>query len=119
LEEENVPLLAVCFWIGWVFLKECNPNCFQNFLLQFFPCYLLYFAVFLHSLIFLSLCNFKTLFLNLSLMRISFRISLLNHGLSLFQIVTIFVRIHSFVIFRKHFVSFSHISSSGQVFHSN
>jgi hypothetical protein len=28
------------------FLKECNLNYFQNFLLQFFSCYLLYFYVF-------------------------------------------------------------------------
>jgi hypothetical protein len=45
-------------------------------------------------------------------MRISFRISLLNHGLSLFGLVIIFVGIHSCTIFRKHFVNFSHISST-------
>ena len=49
-------------------------------------------------------------------MRISFRISLLNHGLSLFRIVIIFVGIHSCAIFRKHFVNFSHISSTSNPF---
>jgi hypothetical protein len=38
--------------------------------------------------------------------------SINNDGLSLFRIVTIFVGIHSFVIFRKQFVNFSHISST-------
>ena len=70
------------------------------------------FLCFLYSLISLSLLNFKTFFLNQFLMRISFRISLLNHGLSLFRIVTIFDGIHSFAIFRKQFVYFSHISST-------
>jgi hypothetical protein len=41
-------------------------------------------------------------------MRISFRISLLNRGLSLFRIVIIFVGIHSCAIFRKHCTFFAH-----------
>jgi hypothetical protein len=43
-------------FLDWMsFLKECNLNYFQNFLLQFFSCYLLYFYVFLYCLISLSL----------------------------------------------------------------
>jgi hypothetical protein len=94
-------------FLDWTsFLKECDLNYFQNFLLQFFSCYLLYFSAFLYSLISLSLWNFKTVFLNRPLMRISFHISLLNHGLSLFRIVIIFVGIHSFAIIRKHLINF-------------
>ena len=100
-------------FLDWMsFLKECNLNYFQNFLLQFFSCYLLYFYVFLYCLISLSL-KFQNIFSQfVPYANFFFRISLLNHGLSLFHIVTIFVRIHSFAIFRKHFVNFSHISST-------
>jgi hypothetical protein len=71
-----------------------------------FMLFTLFLWFFLYSLIYLPLWNFKTVFLNRSLMRISFRISLLNHDLSLFRIIIIFVGIHSCAIFRKHFVNF-------------
>ena len=59
-----------------------------------------------------SFWDFNNLFLSWSRMRISFRISLLNHGLSFSLINIVFEGIHALEIWRNIFENSSHISST-------